>query len=109
MGFWSRLFRRNKVKPADEIDDWEQLIYDRDMVDFRDEEQRSRYITNCLEQIAEASKEADLLSGEYSLVTSYLSDIEEIELLPERDREQLNETARRVDVLEKECVIYQGK
>ena len=109
MGFWSRLFRRNKVKPADEIDDWEQLIYDRDMVDFRDEEQRSRYITNCLEQIAEASKEADLLSGEYSLVTSYLSDIEEIELLPERDREQLNEPARREDVLEKECVIYQGK
>lgn len=109
MGFWSRLFHRNQVRTTDENDDWEQIVYEKDMVDFKNQEQRSRYIINCLEQIAEASKEAEILSGEYGLVTAYLTDIEEIELLPEEERNQLNEIARRVDVLEKECDIYHGK
>jgi len=38
-----------------------------------------------MEQIAEATKEMDLLTGEYSLVTSYLTDMEEIEALPEEE------------------------
>ena len=109
MGFWNRLFHRKKVRTTDENDDWEQIVYEKDMVDFKNEEQRSRYVTNCLEQIAEASKEAEILSGEYGLVTAYLTDIEEIELLPEAEREQLNEIAKRVDVLEKECDIYHDK
>lgn len=109
MGFWSRLFYRQKTRTADGEDDWEQLIYDKDTVNFRDEEQRSRYVTNCLEQIAVSSKEIDILSGEYGVVNSNLKDIEEIELLPEAEREYLNEMARRVDVLDKERSIYREK
>ena len=58
-------------------EDWESIVYDRDTVDFREKEQRDRYISGCLEQIAEASKEISLLTGEYSLVTSYLTDMED--------------------------------
>ena len=39
---------------------------------------------NCLEQVAEATYEVNLLKGEYSLVTTHLTDIEEIEALPRR-------------------------
>ena len=76
MGFWKNLFRRKAVKEEYE-EEWDQVVYSRDRVDFRDEEQRSRYITNCLEQMAEASQEIELLTGEYTRVTSYLTDMEE--------------------------------
>lgn len=108
MAFWSRLFgKRRKSKKQQE--DWENIIYDRDDVDFRDEEQRSRYITNCLEQMAEASKEINILTGEYALVTSYLTDMEEIEALPEQEREGLNRIARQLLAQEQECERYRGK
>ncbi len=108
MAFWNKLFRKIKRREQSE-EDWESIVYDRDGVDFHDEEQRSRYITNCLEQVAEASREVRLLTGEYSLVTSYLVDMEEIEALPVQEREELDGIARRLLVLEQECEKYRGK
>lgn len=108
MGFWQKLFRRKERRKGPE-DDWEQVVYARDEVDFHDEEQRTRYISNCLEQIGEASKETDLLTGEYSLVTSYLTDIEEIEALPDGEREEVNRCARTINALEEERARYQGR
>lgn len=108
MGFWHKLFKTKKHVNEQE-DDWEQVVYARDDVDFNEEEQRSRYITNCLEQIAEASKEMDLLTGEYSLVTAYLTDIEEIEALPKEEREELNKLAHRLTALEEEREQYHDR
>ena len=108
MGFWNRLFGRKKNQEVSE-DDWEKIVYSRDDVDFSDEEQRSRFVTGCLEQIAEASKEINLLTGEYSRVTSYLTDMEEIEALPAGDREELNAVAGRLLALEQEKERYRGK
>lgn len=79
MAWWNRLFK--KKEPIQQEEDWEQLVYTRNGVNFDEEDQRKRYIVNCLEQIAEASKEIDLLTGEYTLVTSYLTDTDEIEAL----------------------------
>lgn len=101
MGFWRKLFQKKTVEKADE-ENWEQIVYPRDKVDFRVEEQRSRYVTDCLEQMAEASEEIEHLTDEYSRVTSYLTDMEEIEALPARDREELNTYARRLLTLEHE-------
>lgn len=109
MAFWNRLFGKKRKAEKQPAEDWENIVYDRDDVDFRDEEQRSRYITNCLEQMAEASKEINLLTGEYALVTSYLTDMEEIEALPEQEREGLNKVARQLLAQEKECERYRGK
>jgi len=108
MGFWQKLFKRKKAK-QDYEEDWEQIVYARDDVDFGDEEQRSRYITNCLEQIADASKEMNLLTGEYSLVTSYLTDMEELEALPSQEKEELERIAHILHSLEQERQRYQGK
>lgn len=109
MAFWSRLFGKGRKGKKQQPEDWESIVYDRDDVDFRDEEQRSRYITNCLEQMAEASRELNLLTGEYALVTSYLTDMEEIEALPGQEREELNKTARQLLAQEQECERYRGK
>lgn len=108
MGFWSRLFGKRKTRKQSP-EDWESIIYDRDDVDFRDEEQRSRYITNCLEQMSEASREINLLTGEYAQVTSYLTDMEEIEALPDQEREGLNKIARLLLAQEQECERYREK
>lgn len=108
MGFFSRLFGRKRIQQVVE-DDWENIVYDREDVDFQHSEQRMEYVTNCLEQIAEATKEMNLLTGEYSLVTSYLTDMEEIEALPEEEREELNRIARRLVALDQERQRYREK
>lgn len=108
MAFWSRLFKRKKQKDKRE-DSWEDIVYDSQSVNFEDEEQRSRYITNCLEQIADASREVNLLTGEYKLVTSCLTDLEEIEALPAKERDEVNDIARRLLTLEQESERYRSK
>jgi len=108
MGFWRNLFQRKKVEAKSE-ENWDQIVYPRDQVDFHKEEQRSRYITDCLEQMAEASKEIDKLKGEYDQVTSHLTDMEEIEALPKRDREEINTFARKLLTLEQEREHFLGR
>lgn len=108
MGLWQKLFKR-KERVREQEDDWEQIVYARDDVDFDEEEERSRYITNCLEQVAEASKELELLTGEYSLVTAYLMDIEEIEALPKEERDKVNRLANRLLALEQERERYRDR
>lgn len=108
MGFWRKLFKKKAVEEEYERD-WEQIAYDRDGVNFSSEEQRSRYVTDCLEQMAEAAEEIELLTGEYTRVTSYLTDMEEIEALPEQDREEINTFARKLFALEQERERYQGR
>ena len=104
MAWWNRLFK--KKEPIQQEEDWEQLVYTRNGVNFDEEDQRKRYIVNCLEQIAEASKEIDLLTGEYTLVTSYLTDTDEIEALPAEQREEVNRVAGKLAGLEQERSRY---
>lgn len=108
MAFWNKWFRKKRQKNQT-ADDWERIVYDREDVDFRSEEQRSRYVTNCLEQIAEATKELNLFSEEYATVTAYLTDMEEIEALPVTEREALNGIATRLLTVERECERYRDK
>lgn len=80
--------------------DWDEETIKRDDVDMHDIKQRESYVTACLEQMAEASKELETLGGEYDLVTSYLTDIEEVEALPDDVKEQLKGYAARIVELE---------
>jgi len=107
MGLFKWLFGRKKK--VEENPDWEHIEYQREGVDFHREEDRSRYITDCLEQMAEGAKELDLLSGEYSLVTAYLTDMEEIESLPVQEREEINVDARKLVNLDRERRDYLDK
>ena len=107
MAWWNRFFK--KKEPIQQEEDWEQLVYNRNGVNFDEEDQRKRYIVNCLEQITEASKEIDLLTGEYTLVTSYLTDADEIEALPTEQREEINRVAGKLTGLEQERSRYREK
>ena len=104
MGFFKWLFGKKNAPEQTEVDEWGQTVYEREGTDFHNRQERIRYIENCLEQIGEAQKELDLLHGEYQLVTSYLTDIEEIEALPKEESTQLKEVATKLSTLEKERV-----
>lgn len=93
---------RRDDEPEYEIEDWNEIVYDRDDLQINDKKQRKEYVQGCLEQIAEASKELEELEFEYNMVTSYLKDMEEIEALPEEEREILCECAKKIDALEEQ-------
>lgn len=107
MGLFSWLFRKKKIVQDEQ--NWECIEYQREGIDFHRQEDRSRYITDCLEQMAEAAKELDLLGGEYSLVTAYLTDMEEIESLPSAERDEINVDARKLVSLDRERRDYMEK
>lgn len=92
--------KRAKEEPIYEIEDWNEIVYDRDDVQIKDKNQRQEYVKGCLEQIAEAAKELENLQFEYNMVTSYLKDMEEIDALPGEEKELLQEHARKIDNLE---------
>lgn len=102
MGFLKWLFGKKETPKQPEVEQWGQTVYERDSIDFHDRQERIRYIESCLEQIGEAQIELNLLHGEYQLVTSYLTDIEEIEALPKQEAEQLKSCATKLSTLEKE-------
>lgn len=48
------------------------------------------------------SRELEMLQGEYSRVTAYLTDLEELEALPEQEKESLEIIARKLQNMERE-------
>lgn len=107
MKFWQKLFGRRKKRQ--EEDDWENVVYTREGVNFENAEERNQYVDGCLEQMAVAAKEFELLSGEYALVTAYLTDTEEVEALPESEKEVVDTAAKRLLVVEQERQDYLDK
>ena len=104
--FWKWLFRKKRAKEPEENWDWEETVCERDRIDFHDREERKRYLENCLEQIKDAERELDLLTGEYNLVTGHLTDMEEIEALPEEQMSELKTVAGKMLVLRQEKNRY---
>lgn len=95
------IFNRSKSEAQNVYHpDWDEESLKRDNIDMHDRKQRENYVKACLEQMAEASKELDTLGGEYNLVTSYLTDMEEIEAQPEEIKEQLKNYATKILELE---------
>ncbi|MBQ9142026.1 MAG: hypothetical protein IJX63_09590 [Lachnospiraceae bacterium] len=107
MKFWQKLFGRRKRRQEEE--DWEKVVYTRDGVNFENAEERNQYVDGCLEQMTVAAKEIELLSGEYALVTAYLTDTEEVEALPESEKDVLDTAANRLKIVEQERQDYLDK
>lgn len=111
MGLLKKLFhwKKNQEEPVYEIEDWEEVVYDRDDLQIDNQEQRAEYVKGCLEQIAEASKELENLQYEYNMVTSYLRDMEEIEALPKEEKDLLKNYARKLNALEESQTDFQER
>ena len=63
MAWWNRLFK--KKEPIQQEEDWEQLVYTRNGVNFDEEDQRKRYIVNCLEQISDRPPDGRVYAGDF--------------------------------------------
>lgn len=107
MKIWEKLFKKKRQRYQEE--DWEQLIYTREGVDFELAEDRKAYVDECLEQMVVAAKELELLGGEYSMVTAYLTDTEEVEALPQDEQDALMVSAKRLRIVEQERNDYLAK
>lgn len=110
-GFIKKTFnwKKKTEDPVFEIEDWNEVVYDRSDLKINDTQQRKEYVKGCLEQIAEASKELEALQFEYNMVTSYLKDMEEIEALPEEEKEGLMVYARKIEELEERQSGYKTR
>lgn len=101
MGLIKKLRDRFRKKEwEEEYDDTWSDAEDISEVNYDDKTQRTDYVKDCLERMADATKELENLSYEYDMVTSYLKDMEEIEALPEEESSQLKECAMRVAELQ---------
>ena len=111
MGLLKKLlqWRKDTQEPEYEIEDWNEIVYDRDDLQINDRKQREEYVKGCLEQIAEAAKELENLQFEYNMVTSYLKDMEEIEALPEEEKVELTQWAKKIDELEQQQTGYKER
>ena len=111
MGLLKKLinWKKKTEDPVFEIEDWNEVVYDRSDLKINDTQQRKEYVKGCLEQIAEASKELEALQFEYNMVTSYLKDMEEIEALPEEEKEGLMVYARKIEELEERQSGYKTR
>ncbi len=112
MGFLKKLFkRRDEMEDQVQgIEDWNDLTTcEKEEFQVEDREQREQYVRGCLEQIAEASKEVDNLQFEYNMVTSYLKDMEEVEALPDKEKQRTMELAKKLDALEKQQNGYKER
>ena len=96
------VFLRRKEGEDGFGDEWEELEDEEAAhhIDYHNKEQRTDYVRNCLERMADATRELENLNFEYDMVTSYLRDMEEIEALPPEESEQLKECAKKVAQLQ---------
>jgi Asp-tRNA(Asn)/Glu-tRNA(Gln) amidotransferase C subunit len=81
----------------------------REAIHFDSREERENYIANNCEQIIETTKQLEELKTEYQAVTSYLADMQKIERIPDEDRKELNETAKKIIAYTKERSNYQKR
>lgn len=104
MGFIKNLFFHKKE--IDDLSEWDRVQNEKDSLNMSNPVVRERYVLSCLEQMQEASLELDLANGEYDLVTSYLTDMEEIESLTGDKKERIEDIARHLHDLRKDHDEY---
>lgn len=97
MGFFTKLFK----KKTENDSEWDRVVGERDELNMNDPYIREQYVISCLEQMHEASSEIDRINEEYSLVTTYLTDMEEIEAITGDEKTELIDIAKHLHDLRK--------
>lgn len=113
MSFWKRIFGRKKRESISygTEDGAEHVIpaFHREKISMHNRQEREQYIRSVLEQIADAERQLHRLDYEYDMVTSHLTDIEELERAPEVMRLEIREMAEKLCALEEEQTGYTRK
>lgn len=113
MSFWKRIFRRKRTDGVsggmEESVENTIPVFHREKVSMHNRQEREQYIRSILEQIADAERQLHHLDYEYDMVTSHLTDIEELERAPEVMRLEIREMAEKLSALEEEQTGYTRK
>lgn len=115
MGFLKKLFgkwftaKNREQSIEDEEESLESVVLQRDSVNLYDQGQRMGYVRSCLEQMKDAEIQIGSLTKEYSMVTSYLTDMEELEALPVAEKKELSVIADKITAYEKEKICMKRK
>ena len=107
MNFFKKLFSKKQNIESNEPD--EQVTKLRRDVNFDSPEDRSRYIMDCLEQLETGTRETEILTGEYQLITEYLTDTEEIDALPDEQHSKLEALASQLTGYDSEMKKYRDR
>ena len=75
-------------------------------LNVHNELEREQYVRHICELMSGASDDVDLKKSDYQKVTDKLQDMEEIDLLPKADREELRFAARKIIDFEKKESQY---
>ena len=94
MGFFQKLFKRNKKNAQKEEKNADRLIL-RDGI-YSTPEERASFLNHCCEIITEAEKQRLEAKKEYEVVTAYLADIQKIDLLPAQAKRSIEDMARKL-------------
>ena len=101
MGFFQNLFQRKKKQEETSNENIAQGIVLKAGV-YETPEERANFLKNCCDIIKEAKRQQFEAKKEYEVVTSYLADIQKIDLLPERTKKSIEEMARKLTFLNEE-------
>lgn len=98
---WRKLFGRKESISYEEGDGSERVlpVFHRENVNMHNKGEREQYLRSCLEQIADAERELRRLEYEYNMVTSHLTDVEELSRAPEEMQLDIREAAGKLDEL----------
>jgi len=105
MGIFSKLFGSKKTTEYEKDFDESVFMASHQLADGA---QREKFISHTLEQMKEAADEIDILSREYDNVTAYLTDMDEIDRLPEPIAAPIKEHAKKLVKLEQERKHFTG-
>lgn len=113
MSFWNRIFRKKEKNGSylvlEDGTEQEMPAFHRETVNLHNRQEREQYVKSCLEQIADAERELHRLEYEYNQVTSHLTDMEELDRLPDLMRLEIKEVAEKLSILEKKKTGYGHK
>lgn len=112
MGILDRFKKKKKSQQEQLFEEIDQVLEEKSLkleeIDINDKEQRDQYVKYCCDQIKIARQELNDAKQEYNLVTTYLSDIQQIEELPINNKAEVTDLAREIVMLSDERKSYQN-
>lgn len=100
MSLFSRFFKKRQIEEYEELEAYDDTQWETGKIeDLKDHDQRIQYARQCLEQMREASMEVERLQEEYKVVNAYLKDMEEIDALPDGEKDNLRMHAQAIEAL----------
>jgi hypothetical protein len=95
MGFFKTLIRRKKQKDEEEVSDFG-VKTEKPISRFNSDSERLTFIRDNCEQITECLRQIEEAKMEYQAVTSYLTDIQKIDMVPIEQRGSMEDAAKNI-------------